>query len=407
MLAAFRVRSFRFQWPADLLTSWAFEMETLILGWYVLVETDSVVSLALIGSLHFLGTLVAPLIGVAGDRIGRRAVMCMMRTTYAGLAVAMMVFGLTDTLTPNHVFAIAFLAGLVRPSDISMRNALIGDSMPPGGLTNAMGLSRTTQDSARVAGALLGAGLLSTLGIGPSYIAIAGFYAASLALTFGVTRYRPGAEPNEADGSPAKPVMSPWRDLLDGIVYCWQTPKVLALMILAFLVNLCGYPVTHGLLGYVARDIYHLDANGFGRIVAYFAVGALAGSLTMAWLGTPRRPERFTLMNIFAWFALVIVFGFVTDETIGCAVLVLIGVTQGVSMISLAVTLLTTVAPRFRGCIMGVRMLVVYGLPVGLMASGSIIEAIGFPATLTIYGVTGIVLSMLVAIYYRASLWHQ
>jgi len=32
LLAAFRVRSFRFQWPADLLTQCAFEMETLILG---------------------------------------------------------------------------------------------------------------------------------------------------------------------------------------------------------------------------------------------------------------------------------------------------------------------------------------------------------------------------------------
>jgi hypothetical protein len=41
VLAAFRIRSFRFQWSADLLTSWAFEMETLILGWYVLVATDS------------------------------------------------------------------------------------------------------------------------------------------------------------------------------------------------------------------------------------------------------------------------------------------------------------------------------------------------------------------------------
>ncbi len=31
-LAPFRIRAFRFQWPADLTTSWAFEMETLILG---------------------------------------------------------------------------------------------------------------------------------------------------------------------------------------------------------------------------------------------------------------------------------------------------------------------------------------------------------------------------------------
>ena len=44
-LAPFRIRSFRFQWPADVLTSWAFEMEALVLGWYILVETGSVVLL--------------------------------------------------------------------------------------------------------------------------------------------------------------------------------------------------------------------------------------------------------------------------------------------------------------------------------------------------------------------------
>jgi hypothetical protein len=57
-LAPFRVRSFRFQWPADLATSWAFEMETIILGWYVLVETGSVLWLTAFGALTFLGTMV-------------------------------------------------------------------------------------------------------------------------------------------------------------------------------------------------------------------------------------------------------------------------------------------------------------------------------------------------------------
>src|SRR5258705_6823591 len=51
-LAPFRIRNYRFQWPADLLTSWAFEMETLILGWYVLVETGSVLLLTLFASLR-------------------------------------------------------------------------------------------------------------------------------------------------------------------------------------------------------------------------------------------------------------------------------------------------------------------------------------------------------------------
>jgi len=69
-LAPFQIRSFRFQWPADLLASWAFEMEGVILGWFVLVATGSVLALAVFGSLQFLGTLISPLFGMVGDRIG-------------------------------------------------------------------------------------------------------------------------------------------------------------------------------------------------------------------------------------------------------------------------------------------------------------------------------------------------
>src|SRR5437879_11764377 len=86
MLAPFGTRSFRFQWPADLLTSWAFEMETIVLGWYVMVHTGSVLLLTAFGSLQFLGTLAAPMFGVLGDRVGARLMLCTMRAIYAGLA---------------------------------------------------------------------------------------------------------------------------------------------------------------------------------------------------------------------------------------------------------------------------------------------------------------------------------
>ena len=74
-LAPFSVRSFRFQWPADLAASWAFEMEAIILGWYVLTETKSVLMLTLFASLQHMGTLLAPMFGVMGDRIGQRRVL--------------------------------------------------------------------------------------------------------------------------------------------------------------------------------------------------------------------------------------------------------------------------------------------------------------------------------------------
>ena len=104
-------------------------METLILGWYVLVETGSVLLLTLFASLGYIGTLVAPMFGVAGDRIGHRHLLAMMRTTYAVLAAVLMTLALTGYLAPLYVFVIAALMGIVRPSDLGVRGALVATIM--------------------------------------------------------------------------------------------------------------------------------------------------------------------------------------------------------------------------------------------------------------------------------------
>ena len=205
-LAPFEVRSFRFQWPADMLASWAFEMELLILGWYVLVETGSVFLLTLFASLQFLGTLLAPFFGVAGDRLGRRVMMCSIRACYGVLASVILALAMIGALAPWHVFPIAFLMGLVRPSDLVMRNALIGDTMPPASLMSALGLARMTMDTARIVGALAGAGLFAAFGIGPAYLFVVAFYGASFALSLGVSRVNPGEGAGAGEGAAARRV---------------------------------------------------------------------------------------------------------------------------------------------------------------------------------------------------------
>lgn len=171
-LAPFQVRSFRYQWPADLLASWAFEMEGVILGWFVLVSTGSVLALAVFGSLQFLGTLISPLFGMAGDRVGNRKVLCVMRAIYLAVATALAALFLSGLAAPWSVFVLATIMGLVRPSDITLRNLLVGETMPSDYLMRAMGVSRTTADSARVVGALSGAGLVALLGSGMAYLGV-------------------------------------------------------------------------------------------------------------------------------------------------------------------------------------------------------------------------------------------
>jgi hypothetical protein len=412
----FRVRSFRFQLPADLLTSWAFEMETIILGWYVLVHTGSVLLLTAFASLQFLGTLAAPMFGVLGDRLGSRIMLCVMRATYAGLAAIMMILALTGTLTPAWVFVLATVTGFFRPNDLVMRNSLVGETIPPGHLMSALAMSRAVMDSARVAGALVGAGLSSVLGIGPTYVFVTSFYLAGLGLTLGVARWRPvdPSTPAEHHPSPVYPLApggrrekkrSRWGDLRDGLAHVATTPALLAGMWLAFLINLTAYPISSGLLPYVARQVFLADATGLGWLVASFSFGGLLASVTMVLTGGSSRPERATLVYTVAWFALLLGFGHARHMGAGMLLLLAAGFVQNVAMISMAGTLLAFADERFRGRVMGVRTLAVYGMPLGLMASGALIERIGFPLTITACTATGLLFTVLIGMKWRASMW--
>jgi Na+/melibiose symporter-like transporter len=399
-LAPFRIRSFRFQWPADLLASWAFEMEGVILGWFVLVATGSVLALALFGSLQFLGTLISPLFGMAGDRIGNRSLLCLMRLTYVVVAAALMMLFLLGLAAPAPIFVLAMIMGLVRPSDMTMRNLLVGETMPTELLMRAMGVSRTTADSARVVGALSGAALVAAMGAGLAYVAVCAVYVVSLLLSFnvGIKRVRVLSEEIEA--------FSPLKALRQGFAYVWSTPDVRAATLLAFLMNFAAYPVVGQLLPYVAKEIYGIGQQGLGWMIACYAGGALLGSIALSTFGAWIRAARTMIVFALLWFALNFGFSWIASPRLGEAMLFVIGFAQSFCMVPMAVILLRTADPAFRGRVMGVRMLAVYGLPLGLLLSGPLIQHVGFALTGSLYSALGIAFTLLIAVRWRRHLWH-
>jgi predicted MFS family arabinose efflux permease len=396
MLAPFHVRSFRFQFPADLLTSWGIEMEMLVLGWYVLVETGSVLLLSLFWALQYLGTLLAPLVGMAGDRLGHRLILCIMRIIYAGLGLTMTALAVSGALRPFHVFMLAVASGLIRPSDQTMRNALVAETIPLGQLMPAIGISRTTQDSARIAGSLAGAGLFAAFGMGTVYAVISVFYAGGFLLTLGVGGRRHRRET-------ASPTL--WRDLIDGLSYVWDTPVSLAAIWLALLVNLTAFPLTGGLLPYVARSVYHIDETGLGTLVASFALGSLIGSITVGLAGRKLRPARMMVVFALVWYAFLLAFATMPEPATGRVALVLAGIAQAMSLVPMSVLLLHSAGERYRGRVMGVRTLAIYGVPPGLLVAGALVDRIGFVATVSLYCLVGSALTALIALRWRDALW--
>jgi MFS family permease len=408
ILAAFRVRSFRFQWPADLVTSWAFEMETIILGWYVMVHTGSVLWVTSFAALQSLGTLAAPMFGVLGDRLGGRIVLCAMRAIYTGLGLILMLLAASGWLTPTWVLLVAAVSGIVRANDLVLRNTLIAETMPSDSLVGALGLSRATADSARVLGALAGAGLSTWLGIAGSYVFVVSCYVGSFALTLGTARRPALADPSaSAPTALAAPPPSRWRDLLDGLVRVGTRPELLAMMLLAFLINVTAYPISGGLLPYVARQVYHVGPTGLGWLAASFALGGLLGSMVTVVTGGLRRPERATFVGSAIWYALLLGFGHAPTFGLGLAVLFVAGFVQNLAMLSMTTTLLAAAGDGYRGRVMGVRMLAVYGYPVGLVLLGLLVERIGYRLTVSAAVLSGLVFTCLIAVRWRASVWAE
>jgi MFS family permease len=378
-------------------------METLILGWYVLVETRSVLLLTLFASLTYIGTLIAPMFGVVGDRIGHRDLLAMMRASYAVLAGTLMTLALTGNLSPLYVFVIAAIMGLVRPSDLGVRGALVATIMPHDQLIGAISISRTTMDTARMAGALSGAGLFAALGMGAAYLAIVSFYVVSTLLTLCVVA---PSKPHPVDAVTDVALRrSPLRDLKEGFAYVWTTPRMRAAVWIAFLANLTAYPLSNGLLPYVARDIYGTSQTGLGFLSASFAVGSLVGSILLSMVGSIRA-ARLMVGATVLWYAALLVFAQIQTMPAAIACLMLAGFAQSLTMISIAVILMRTASEHFRGRVMGVRMLAIYSLPLGLLAAGALIDAIGFAAMATLYAVAGLALMQAIALNWRADLWH-
>ena len=373
-------------------------MEVLILDWYILTATGSVLLLTVYGALQYGGTLIAPLLGLAGDRLGHRTMLCAMRAVYTVAAATMTGLAFAGMQTPLAVFAVAAVAGLIRPSDLATRNALVAEIMPRDRLMAATGLARTTVEfrtCRRRAGrgravrpARHGAGLRL------HYRVLCGRVPAD-------TRHRRTAAWSPFDARPLVVLARPAR----GAGLCLGHPRLPGGDVAGVPgqpdgvsadprpAALCGE-------GYLSRR-----PNRAGLAGCQLRVGSLAGSIAVSLGGRAIRPARMMIVFTVWWYAMLLVFIHVPGINGGRIALLCAGFAQSLCMVPMAVMLLHGAGAKFRGRVMGVRMLAIYGLPVGLLVAGILIPVIGFRATASAYCATGLACMALIGVRYQGVIW--
>jgi predicted MFS family arabinose efflux permease len=105
------------------------------------------------------------------------------------------------------------------------------------------------------------------------------------------------------------------------------------------------------------------------------------------------------------WFGALLLFGQTRSLPLGLSLIFLAGFAQSLCLTPLAAVMLRASSDDMRGRVMGLRMLAIWGLPLGLLAAGPLIERLGYSASTLIYAVLGLTAVLAITLRWRHALW--
>jgi hypothetical protein len=280
-----------------------------------------------------------------------------------------------------------------------MRRVLVAHTMRADVLVGALAISRTTSDTAKIAGALAGTAGVALIGMGPAYVVVSAMYLGAFLLSLGVAA--------GAFHGAGRQALETFASLRRAVGYVWSKAELLGAFAIAFLVNLLAFPFVLGLLPFVAKEVYAVGQAGLGYLATAFWSGALAGSLAVGANRVRLPAARVMLWTAAVWFITILLFGQTRSIAPGIALLFVSGFVHSFCITPLAAVMLRSSSEEMRGAVMGMRMLAVLGLPLGLLAAGPIIERFGYAACTLAYGGLGLAGTMAIGYRWRREVWDR
>jgi MFS family permease len=348
---ALRQRNYRRFLAGNVLYTLGIEMQAAAVGWELAgradTPEDAALALGITGLAQFLPVLLlAILAGHTADRFDGKRVL--IAAQFLGMLTSLGLAILSYVEAPFQIMYVCLaLVGVARAFNVPARWKLLPEVVPTEMLHNAVTWNSSGFQVASVAGPAVGGTLLAWLLPSGVYVstALCLLLCVGLISTIRPRRVAPLREPLT------------FRSLLAGIHFVWETKPILAAITLDLFAVLLGGATA--LLPIYARDILHVDANGYGWLRAAPALGALAMAFLLAH-HPPLRHAGKTLLATVAGFGLAtIVFGFSTNYFLSLAMLVATGAFDNVSVVIRGTLVQTLTPPAMRGRVGAVNIVFV------------------------------------------------
>jgi DHA3 family macrolide efflux protein-like MFS transporter len=336
------------------------------LVWWLTITTGSATVLATASLVALLPqVLLGPFAGALVDRWNRRLVMIAADSFTALGALALAYLFATGQVQIWHVYAVMFLRSLAASFQWPAMAASTSLMVPEEHLARVAGLNQGLQGVMSIAAPPLGALLLGVLPIhGVLLIDVATAALAVLPLLF-------VAVPQPAPRAAAERT-SLLADVHAAVQYVWRWPGMIALLIMAALINFLLNP-GFALAPLLVTRHFHGGAPEVAWFESIFGVGVIAGSIILSVWGGFRRRMLTALVGLIGMGLGITVLGFAPENGlfIALAALFAVGLANPIANGPLQALLQANVEPDMQGRVfMLVGSLSAGMAPIGMAIAG-------------------------------------
>lgn len=377
MFEALRYRDYRFFWFGSLASVLGFQMFLITQGWLIYHLTGSVLQLGLVGLSSAVPSILLNLFGgVIADKVDQRKLI--MGTQTLGACVMFVLAGLTmiDVIQGWHIMVSAFLMGGIGAFDMPSRQAIFPHLIDKQALMNAVALNSIIWQGTRILGPAIAGIIISITGATYTFLLTgAGFLMFALLLRSIRT---PRLERPSSSGVS--------KDIVEGLKFIRNNNIFSFLLGMTFFNSFFGLSYVQ-LMPVFQKDILLVDETGLGLLLAVGGVGSLLGTVTITVLGS-RLPKKLLLIGGAMAFGVFLLF-FANSHWFlpSLGMVLLIGATSSIYMISAQTILQLLVPDQFRGRVMGFWGITYSLLPLGGFQAGLIASFMGAPFAVSLGGI--------------------
>jgi MFS transporter, DHA1 family, staphyloferrin A biosynthesis exporter len=354
---------FRWLFLGNILANAAQWIQGVTMSWIVYEWTSSG---TLLGSLNLVSTFatlgLAPLAGVAIDRISRRRLMLFTNTWFLAINLALGLTLLSGLTRVWPLFLFTLLGGMALAIDQPLRQTVLFTLVPRKLAPNAVALLQTGWATMRTLGPTIGGALLLWIGPGGNFLVQAGAFALIIwTVLYLVFPPMPEAEPKTATFS----------NLKRGLGYVMGDANTRTFFLMGWILSLFTIPIFVVMPAIYASDIFQGGPEVLGYLLSAIGVGGVVAGLVVVSL---KRVDRRGLVGVAGLLGLSLsLAGFAMSANLWLSLLLLAlaGFCEMVFIITNQTLLQLSIPDELRGRVNGIITLSNGLVPIGSLIAGA------------------------------------